>query len=74
MPSLACGRTKTMSEKLKRCEVLIGAVAFVGAAAVLPVTAAEEERHQWSSNKARIALELRQLSDEPEIGFRTRVR
>jgi hypothetical protein len=53
---------------------LIGAVAFVGAAAVLPATAAEEERRQWSSNRARVALELRQASDEPEIGFRTRVR
>jgi hypothetical protein len=63
-----------MSEQLKRCEVLIGAVAFFGAAAVLPVTAAEEERCQWSSNKARVALELRRAADEPEIGFRTRVR
>ena len=72
MPSL--NRTRTMSDKLKRCEVLIGAVAFVGAAAVLPATAAEEERRHWSTNSARIALELRQASDEPEIGFRTRVR
>jgi hypothetical protein len=57
-----------MSEKLNRREVLIGAGAFVGAAA-LPVTAVEEERRQWS-NTARIALKLLQASDEPEIEFR----
>jgi hypothetical protein len=58
-----------MTEKLNRREVLIGAAAFVGAAAALPVTAVEEERRQWS-NTARIALKLQQASDEPEIEFR----
>jgi len=62
-------RRRTMSEKLNRREVLIGAAAFVGAAAALPVTAVEEERRQWS-NTARIALKLLQASDEPEIEFR----
>ena len=51
-------------------EFLIGAAAFVGAAAALPVTAAEEERPQWSSNTARIAQKLPKASDGPEIDFR----